>query len=82
MKRFFLEHSRFWGDLFILTAAVGSNIGSAFAGIAYGVIRSRPPYTTSAPPSLWFQVMGWTVYPLALALLILGVYLRCRQKRS
>lgn len=81
MRRFFLKHSRFWGDLFIMTAVIGSNICSAWAGVGYGVIRSRPPYTTSAPASLWFQILSWTVYPLASVFLILGLCLRCGRER-
>lgn len=77
--RFFLKHPRFWGDLFIILAVIGSNIGSAWAGVQYEALRGHPEW--SAPPNIGFQILGWTVYPVAIALLVLGVYLRSRHKQ-
>lgn len=82
IMRFFLKHCRFWGNLFIAIAIIGSNIGSAWAGVSYKSLSLALPGENSAPPDIGFQIMGWTVYPLAIALLVLGVYLRCKYKRS
>lgn len=79
--RIFLRYPRFFGDLFILTAVITSNAGSAWAGMVYRSMRLAPPYSNSAPPGVGFQIMMWTVYPLTLALLVLGVYLRSTYKR-
>ncbi len=80
--RFFLKYPRFWGDLFIAGAVIGSNAGSAWAGMAYEAIRRIPPFETSFPPDSGFQLMGFTVYPLAIALLVLGVRLRSKRSAS
>lgn len=79
--RFFLRHPRFWGDLLIVLAVIGSNIGSAWAGTVYKTLGLGIPGENSAPPNVGFQIMAWTVYPLAAALLALGVYLRSRNHR-
>ena len=76
MLRFFLKHPRFWGDLFIAVAVIGSNIGSALAGMAYKSLSLAIPGENSAPASVGFQALAGTVYPLSAALLVLGVYLR------
>lgn len=80
MRHFFLKHPRFWGDLFIGAAVIGSNIGSAWAGMAYKALSLAPPGENSAPAAVGFQALAWTVYPLAAAVLALGVYLRCRHR--
>ena len=82
MPDFLLKHPRFWGDLFIAAAVIGSNVGSAWAGIQYGVMTREPfdPFAYSVPPNFGFEIMAWSVYPLAIALLVLGVYLRSRSK--
>ncbi len=80
--RFFLKHPRFWGDLFIAAAVIGSNAGSAWAGMVYEAIREIPPFETGFPPDSGFQLMGFTVYPLAIALLVLGVCLRSKYQRK
>ena len=79
---FFLKFPRFWGDLFIAAAVISSNTGSAWAGMVYQSHISDPPWMNSAPASVGFQIMIWTVYPAATALLVLGVYLRSKYKRS
>lgn len=79
--RFFLRHPRFWGDLLIALAVIGSNIGSAWAGMVYKMLSLGIPGENSAPANVGFQIMAWTVYPLAAALLALGVYLRSRYHR-
>ena len=43
MMRVFLKHPRFWGDLYIMIAMIGSNIGSAWAGAAYHSLISAIP---------------------------------------
>ncbi len=82
MPNFLLKHPRFWGDLFIAIAVIGSNAGSAWAGAQYGSMTSKPfhPFAYSVPPNWGFEIMGWSVYPLAFALLVLGVYLRSKYK--
>ena len=82
MMRFFLKHARFWGDLFIAAAVIGSNIGSAWAGAVYQSMISAPDsFGNSAPANVGFQAMGMTVYPLAFVLLALGVWLKGKQKQ-
>lgn len=82
MLRFFLKRPRFWGSLFIAIAVIGSNVGSAWAGGEYRFLSTAPPWQNSAPASVGFQVLAWTVYPLSIALLVLGVYLWGRHRRS
>ena len=82
MMRFFSKHPHFWGNLLIAAAVIGSNAGSAWAGAVYQSFISAPPGENSAPANVGFQALAWTVYPLAFALLALGVYLRNRHKRS
>lgn len=79
---FFLKHPRFWGSLFIAIAMIGSNVGSAWAGGEYRFLSTAPPWQNSAPASVGFQVLMYTVYLLAIALLVLGVYLWSRYRRS
>lgn len=78
--RFILKHPRFWGDLFIAAAVIGSNAGSAWAGAQFEILRGHTEW--SAPPNSGFQILLWTVYPLAVILLVLGLYLRSKYKRS
>lgn len=78
---FFLKHPRLWGGVFITIAVIGSNFGSAWAGGEYRLLSTQPPWQNSAPASVGFQVLMYTVYPLAIALLALGVYLWSRHKR-
>ena len=78
---FFRKHPVFWGDLFIAAAVIASNIGSAWAGSVYRAFALASPGENSAPANIGFQMMAGTVYPLAAALLILGVYLRSGGKR-
>ena len=73
--RVFLKHPRFWGDLYIMIAMIGSNIGSAWAGAAYHSLISAIPGENSAPANVGFQV-------LAIVLLVLGVYLRSKYRPS
>ena len=80
--RFFLKHPRFWGSLFIAIAMIGSNVGSAWAGGEYRFLSMAPPWQNSAPTSVGFQALAWTVYPLSIASLVLGVYLWGRYRRS
>lgn len=82
MMRFFLKRPRFWGDLFISISVIASNIGSAWAGMEYQAFVMAPPFLNSAPADIGFQILIWTVYPFAAALLALGVYLRSRHRRS
>ena len=82
MMRVFLKHPRFWGDLYIMIAMIGSNIGSAWAGAAYHSLISAIPGENSAPANVGFQVLAWTVYPLAIVLLVLCVYLRSKYRPS
>ena len=79
--RFFRKHPVFWGDLFIAVAVIASNAGSAWAGSVYRAFALASPGENSAPANVGFQVLAWTVYPLAIALLILGVYLRSGHRR-
>lgn len=78
--RFFLKHPRFWGDLFIAIAVIGSNVGSAWAGVQYGISRTST-LLNSAPANVGFHVLAWTVYPLAIVLLVLGVYVRSKYRK-
>ena len=81
MMRFFLKHPRFWGNLFIVLAMVGSNVGSAWAGAVYSSMLSAIPGENSAPANVGFQALAGTVYPLAIAFLVLGVYIRRKHKQ-
>ena len=78
--RFFLKHPRFWGDVFIAISVIGSNIGAAWAGVVDSSMISAIPGENSAPANVGFQALAGTVYPLAIALLVLGVYIRSKHK--
>lgn len=80
MKNWFLKRPRLWGMVCILLAAVGSNVGSAWAGAAYGRMAASEPWMHSAPATVGFMIMAWTVYPACLLLLGLGLYLWSRRR--
>lgn len=70
-----MRHPRFWGSLCIAVSAAGSNVGSAWAGWAARGIGGLDPWMQVWPPDVGFRVLGWTLYPVCIGLLVLGVWL-------